>query len=70
MKNRVKRMKRNAAKAPAWLRTGAAATFDPRGERQHRSAKLGTFGAASDVRHIDVTEYLPAPFPSQEKVAS
>ncbi|TPK14141.1 hypothetical protein [Mesorhizobium sp. B2-5-11] len=59
-KRQTKRMKRNAAKAPRWLRDGAAAVFDPQGARAHRTAKLGTFGAASEVRHIDPAEYKPA----------
>lgn len=34
------------------------ATFDPAGERAYRDHKLGTFGAASEVRKIDVATYL------------
>ncbi|NTS31380.1 hypothetical protein HQ945_08955 [Phyllobacterium sp. BT25] len=52
-----KKMARAAAKAPAWLRTGAAARFDPQGTREFRTKQLGTFGAASDVRKIDPSEY-------------
>lgn len=59
-KRAAKRMKRNAAKAPRWLRDIAAANFDPQGVRKHREAKLGTFGAASEVRHIDPREYESA----------
>jgi hypothetical protein len=57
-KRRTKKMKRAAAKAPSWLRTGAAATFDPQGSRTYREWKLGTFGPASPVRHVDPAEYL------------
>ncbi|RWL14857.1 MAG: hypothetical protein EOR57_31420 [Mesorhizobium sp.] len=56
-KRHAKRMKRSAAKAPRWLRDIAAANFDPQGIRRHREAKLGTFGAASEVRHIDPAEH-------------
>jgi len=52
------RMKENAAKAPTWIRNVAAAKFDPAGIRAYRDAKLGTFGAASEVRRIDPAEYL------------
>ncbi|PDT82917.1 hypothetical protein [Sinorhizobium sp. BJ1] len=52
------RMKVNAAKAPGWVRSVAAAKFDPAGERAYRDHKLGTFGAASEVRRIDVAAYL------------
>jgi hypothetical protein len=58
---REQKMKRNASKAPVWLRTGAAAIFDPHGEKAYRTKKLGTFGAASEVRHIDPSEHLPKP---------
>ncbi|TIP06638.1 MAG: hypothetical protein E5X72_00030 [Mesorhizobium sp.] len=57
-KRQAKRMKRAAAKAPKWLRTGAAATFDPQGNRAYREWQLGTFGAASPVRRVDPAEYL------------
>lgn len=53
-----KRQARAAAKAPRWIRDGAAAIFDPHGRRQHREQQLGTFGAASGVRRIDPAEYL------------
>ncbi|MBK5566899.1 hypothetical protein [Ensifer sp. SSB1] len=52
------RMKVNAAKAPGWVRAVAAKTFDPVGERAYRDYKLGTFGAASEVRKVDVATYL------------
>lgn len=57
-KRQAKKMKRAAAKAPAWLRTGAAATFDPHGKRVFREWQLGTFGAASPVRKIDPADYV------------
>ncbi|MBY3445527.1 hypothetical protein [Rhizobium laguerreae] len=52
------RMKVNAAKAPGWVRSVAAAKFDPTGERNYRDHRLGTFGAASEVRRIDPAAYL------------
>ncbi|MBY3249822.1 hypothetical protein [Rhizobium laguerreae] len=52
------RMKVNAAKAPNWVRSVAAAKFDPAGERKFRDYKLGTFGAASEVKRIDPQTYL------------
>ncbi|RVO38505.1 hypothetical protein CN093_17415 [Sinorhizobium meliloti] len=52
------RMKVNAAKAPTWIRNVAAAKFDPAGIRAYRDAKLGTFGAASEVKRIDPAVYL------------
>jgi hypothetical protein len=56
---RKRKMLRAAAKAPRWVRDTAAAKFDPHGERRHRESKLGTFGAASDVRQIDPATYEP-----------
>ncbi|TAX39135.1 hypothetical protein [Rhizobium leguminosarum] len=52
------RMKANAAKAPGWVRSVAVAKFDPAGERKFRDYKLGTFGAASEVKRIDPATYL------------
>lgn len=52
------RLKVNAAKAPGWLRTGASAKFDPQGNRAFKTSQLGTFGAASGVRTVDVADYL------------
>lgn len=48
----------NAGKAAGWVRSIAAAKFDPEGERKFRDYKLGTFGAASDVKRIDPATYL------------
>jgi hypothetical protein len=53
-----RRMKINAAKAPGWIRGMAMGKFDPAGKRKYRDQKLGTFGAASEVRRIDPAEYL------------
>ncbi|MGO8023069.1 hypothetical protein [Rhizobium leguminosarum] len=53
-----KEMQANAAKAPGWVRSVAAAKFDPAGERKFRDYKLGTFGAASEVKRIDPATYL------------
>jgi len=48
----------NAAKAPGWLRTIAAVKFDPAARQVYRDHKLGTFGAASEVKRIDPAVYL------------
>ena len=61
----LKQMKRAAGKAPRWVRDIAAIHYDPQGVRAYRAAKLGTFGAASEVRQID-----PAPIPTSEARAS
>ena len=53
-----KQMKRDAHKAVGWVRTVAAKKFDPAGERAYRDYKLGTFGAASEVKRIDPAVYL------------
>lgn len=36
------------------------AKFDPVAKRGYRDHKLGTFGAASEVRKIDPAQYLAA----------
>jgi hypothetical protein len=51
-------MKRDAHKAIGWVRNIAAVKFNPAGDRKFRDYKLGTFGAASEVRHIDPAVYL------------
>jgi len=53
-----KRQARAAAKAPLWIRDGAAAIFDPHGKRRYREQQLGSLGAASEVRRIDPADYL------------
>lgn len=55
-----RQMKINAGKAVGWVRDVAAAKFDPVAKRAFRDHKLGTFGAASEVRRIDPAEYLAA----------
>jgi hypothetical protein len=60
MSRKQRKIAKAAAKAPRWLRDGAAAIFDPLGYKQYRAAKLGTFGAASEVRKIDPREYEAA----------
>ncbi|WP_276120359.1 hypothetical protein [Pararhizobium qamdonense] len=52
------RLKVNAGKAVGWIRSGAMGKFDPAAERSYRVHQLGTFGAASEVKHIDPTVYL------------
>ena len=53
-----KQMQRNAHKAVGWVRNIASVKFDPEGTRKYRDYKLGTFGAASEVKHIDPATYL------------
>lgn len=53
-----KQMKRDAHKAVGWVRNIASAKFDPEGNRKYRDFKLGTFGAASEVKSIDPAAYL------------
>lgn len=53
-----KQMKRDAHKAVGWVRDIASVKFDPAGERKFRDYKLGTFGAASEVKRIDPALYL------------
>jgi len=53
-----RQMMANAGKAVGWVRSIAATKFDPAGERAYRDYKLGTFGAASDVKRIDPATYL------------
>lgn len=53
-----RRLARNAAKAPKWIRKAALAKFDPAGERAYRDHRLGTFGPASEVKRIDPAVYL------------
>lgn len=53
-----RRLAQNAAKAPKWIRKAALGKFDSAGVRAYRDHKLGTFGAASEVRRIDPAEYL------------
>lgn len=51
-------MMANAGKAVGWVRSIAAVKFDPASERAYRDHKLGTFGAASEVKRIDPATYL------------
>ncbi|ASP55469.1 hypothetical protein [Sinorhizobium meliloti] len=53
-----RRLAQNAAKAPKWIRKAALRKFDPAGVRAYRDHKLGTFGAASEVRRIEPAVYL------------
>lgn len=50
-------MMRNAAKAPNWVRHVAAIKVTPAERQAHKNRKLGTFGAASEVRIIDPKDY-------------
>ncbi|HEV2898860.1 MAG TPA: hypothetical protein VGX71_13690 [Pseudaminobacter sp.] len=53
-----RKMLKDAAKAPGWVRAGVAAVFDPAGAKAYRDFKLGTLGPASPVRRIDPAQYL------------
>ena len=53
-----RKMKREAAKAPGWVRDIAAVKFDPAANRAFRDYKLGTLGPASEVKRIDPAVYL------------
>lgn len=56
-KKTAKRLKRGASKLPRWcVDIGASKNF-PWERRAQRIKQLGTFGAASEVRHIDPREY-------------
>lgn len=55
---KANQIKANAAKATGWIKKAAIGKFDPRGESAYRDYKLGTFGAASEVKRIDPAQYL------------
>lgn len=55
---KANKIKANAAKATGWIKKAAIGKFDPKGESVYRDYKLGTFGAASEVRRIDPAQYL------------
>lgn len=57
-----KRRKAKAIKAardlPANMQNVVFSKWSPKAERMHRNRKLGKFGAASEVRQIDPSEYV------------
>ncbi|WP_320194978.1 hypothetical protein RMR10_011995 [Agrobacterium rosae] len=55
---KASQIKANAAKATGWIKRVAIGKFDPKGESAYRDYKLGTFGAASEVRRIDPAQYM------------
>lgn len=55
MKKRTKRL-RTASKTPAYIRDIASSKWTREQATRHANRKLGTFGAASEVRRIDPTE--------------
>ncbi|NTF35544.1 hypothetical protein [Agrobacterium rubi] len=55
---KANQIKANAAKATGWIKKAAIGKFDPKGESAYRDYKLGTFGAASEVKRIDPAQYL------------
>lgn len=57
-KKERRRMEKNAAKAPTWIRDIVTSKYDPNANRSYRNTKLGPMGAASPVRKIDPAEYL------------
>ncbi|PZM07597.1 hypothetical protein [Rhizobium tubonense] len=66
-KRAAKQMKRDAHKAVGWVRDIASAKFDPEANRVYRDYKLGTFGAASEVKRIDPAAYLAEKAKEQAK---
>ncbi|MGR9188819.1 hypothetical protein [Rhizobium leguminosarum] len=62
-----KQMKRDAHKAVGWVRNIASVKFDPEGVRKFRDQRLGTFGAASEVKRIDPALYLAEKAERSEK---
>jgi len=53
-KNKKRRYKRAAAKcSPGKLRDAITSKWTKKAASAHRSRQLGTFGPASEVRHID-----------------
>lgn len=58
MKKAERKRAKAAAKAlPAHMQAIAFAKSSAKATRKHSARKLGTFGAASTVRHIDPSEY-------------
>jgi tetrahydrodipicolinate N-succinyltransferase len=55
---KANQIKANAAKATGWIKKAALGKFDPNAKRVYRDQKLGTFGAASEVKRIDPAQYL------------
>lgn len=47
------KVKRAAARLPAYMQDVAFSKRDAKADAAHRARKLGTFGAASAVRRID-----------------
>lgn len=56
-KTKAKQIKRNAKRLPKHMRDIAASKWSKGEQRAFDSRKLGTFGAASEVRRIDPSEY-------------
>lgn len=55
---RLKKFKKAADKAPAWVRNGVIAHYDPPALKKFKDKQLGKMGAASEVRHIDPDDYI------------
>jgi tetrahydrodipicolinate N-succinyltransferase len=55
---KANQIKTNASKATGWIKKAALGKFDPNAKRVYRDQKLGTFGAASEVKRIDPAQYL------------
>lgn len=52
-----KQIKRNAKRLPKHMRDIAASKCGRSGQREYDARKLGKFGSASPVRHIDPEGY-------------
>lgn len=55
--DKTKQIKRNAKRLPKHMRDIAASKWCKRDQRAFDIRKLGKFGAASEVRRIDPSEY-------------
>ncbi|WP_212525865.1 hypothetical protein [Actibacterium sp. MT2.3-13A] len=58
-KRRKAKAKKSARNLPVYMQNIAFSKRTGRADRKHKSRKLGTFGAASDVRRVDPSEYNP-----------
>lgn len=56
-KGKLERAKKAATGLPIWAQHAAFTKSTRRDARAHKARQLGTFGAASEVRHIDPATY-------------
>lgn len=55
-----RKLRRRAAKLPTKWRDIVTSKFDPAKHRKFKARRLGTFGAASEVRNIDPKDWKPS----------